>query len=85
MRMDFLVAGAFVLGPTLAVARAPANYPVSLSTIAQADTTPPAMTPNGPNPNPNVTPAMVKAQDDASVVGSSAWWKTHATADGRPK
>lgn len=32
----------------------------------------------------NVTPAMIKAQDDPNLIGSPAWWKTHATADGKP-
>jgi hypothetical protein len=32
----------------------------------------------------NVTPAMLKAQDDPNLIGSPAWWKTHATADGKP-
>lgn len=32
----------------------------------------------------NVTPAMIKAQDDPNLIGSPAWWKTHSTADGKP-
>ena len=32
----------------------------------------------------NVTDAMIKAQDDPNIIGSPAWWKTHATADGKP-
>jgi hypothetical protein len=32
----------------------------------------------------NVTPAMLKAQDDPNLIGSPAWWKTHSTADGKP-
>lgn len=31
-----------------------------------------------------MTPAMLKAQDDPNLIGSPAWWKTHATADGKP-
>ena len=27
---------------------------------------------------------MIKAQDDPNLIGSPAWWKTHATADGKP-
>jgi hypothetical protein len=25
------------------------------------------------------------AQNDPNLIGSPAWWRTHATADGRPK
>ncbi len=32
-----------------------------------------------------VTPAMLKAQQDPNLIGSPAWWSTHATADGKPK
>ena len=31
-----------------------------------------------------VTPAMEKARLDPNLIGSPAWWKTHATADGKP-
>jgi hypothetical protein len=27
---------------------------------------------------------MNKGQDDANVIGTPAWWKTRATADGKP-
>ena len=26
---------------------------------------------------------MQKAQQDPNIIGSPAWWKTHATADGQ--
>ncbi len=32
-----------------------------------------------------VTPTMLKAQQDPNLIGSPAWWSTHATADGKPK
>ena len=32
-----------------------------------------------------VTEAMLKAQKDPNLIGSPAWWSTHATADGKPK
>jgi hypothetical protein len=32
----------------------------------------------------NVTPDMLKAQSDPNIIGSPAWWRTHATADGKP-
>lgn len=35
-------------------------------------------------PGAEMTAAMLKAQDDPKVIGSPAWWKTHATADGKP-
>ena len=31
-----------------------------------------------------VTPAMQKAREDPNLIGSPAWWSTHATADGKP-
>jgi hypothetical protein len=31
-----------------------------------------------------ITPDMLKAQQDPNIIGSPAWWKTHATADGQP-
>jgi len=35
-------------------------------------------------PGADVTSAMLKAQEDPNLIGSPAWWKTHATADGKP-
>jgi hypothetical protein len=35
-------------------------------------------------PGSEVTAAMLKAQQDPNLIGSPAWWKTHATADGKP-
>jgi hypothetical protein len=32
----------------------------------------------------NVTQAMLAAQNDPNIIGSPAWWKSHATADGKP-
>jgi hypothetical protein len=32
----------------------------------------------------NVTPEMLKGQQDPNIIGSPAWWKSHATADGKP-
>jgi hypothetical protein len=32
----------------------------------------------------SITPDMLKAQQDPNIIGSPAWWKTHATADGQP-
>ena len=31
-----------------------------------------------------VTPEMLKGQQDPNIIGSPAWWKSHATADGKP-
>lgn len=33
----------------------------------------------------NVPAAAVAKQKDAKLIGSPAWWSTHATADGKPK
>jgi len=35
-------------------------------------------------PGAEVTAAMLKAQQDPNIIGTPAWWKTHATADGKP-
>lgn len=35
-------------------------------------------------PGGEVTAAMLKAQQDPNIIGTPAWWKTHATADGKP-
>lgn len=35
-------------------------------------------------PGADVTPAMLKAQEDPNIIGTPAWWKTHVTADGKP-
>lgn len=32
----------------------------------------------------SVTPEMLKGQQDPNIIGSPAWWKSHATADGKP-
>lgn len=32
-----------------------------------------------------VTPQMLEEQQDPNLIGSPAWWSTHATADGKPK
>jgi len=31
-----------------------------------------------------VTPQLLSEQNDPKLVGSPAWWRTHATADGKP-
>jgi hypothetical protein len=85
MRIEFLVAGAVALCPALAVSQAPAQRGPVLAMVAQADTTPRQVTTsNGEISDPNVTPAMIKAQQDPSRIGSAAWWRTHSTADGKP-
>jgi hypothetical protein len=35
-------------------------------------------------PGSDVTDAMLKEQGDPNLIGSPAWWKNHATADGKP-
>ena len=87
MRIEFLVASAVALCPALAITQAPAHHTSRPSIVAQADTTPreaKATTANGEVEDPNVTPAMIKAQQDPSLIGSPAWWRTHSTADGKP-
>jgi hypothetical protein len=31
-----------------------------------------------------VTSPMIAEQNDPKLIGSPAWWRTHATADGKP-
>jgi hypothetical protein len=33
----------------------------------------------------NVPQSAIQAQNDPKLIGSPAWWKTHVTADGKPK
>ena len=86
MRIEFLVAGAVALCPALAISQAPAHHTPQPGMVAQADTTPreTKVTSNGELEDQNVTPAMIKAQQDPSLIGSPAWWRTHSTADGKP-
>jgi hypothetical protein len=32
----------------------------------------------------SVTQAMTAAQNNANMIGTPAWWKSHGTADGKP-
>jgi hypothetical protein len=32
----------------------------------------------------NVPPKAIEEQKDPNLIGSPAWWTTHATADGKP-
>jgi hypothetical protein len=85
MRIEFLVAGAVALCPALAMSQAPAHHAPVVHMVAPADTTPRQVTTsNGEVSDPNVTPAMIKAQQDPSLIGSAEWWRTHSTADGKP-
>jgi hypothetical protein len=86
MRIEYLVAGAVALCPALAISQAPAHHTLQPSMVVQADTTPHEMkvTSNGDVEDKNVTPAMIKEQQDPSLIGSAAWWRTHSTADGKP-
>jgi hypothetical protein len=35
-------------------------------------------------PTSNVPEAALKAREDPNLIGSPAWWRNHATADGKP-
>ena len=35
--------------------------------------------------SPSANGSGTAAQNDPNLIGSPAWWRTHATADGRPK
>jgi hypothetical protein len=87
MRIALIVAGAVALCPALAVSQGPAHHPNRPSISVRADTTPgerTTATSKGDVEDANVTPAMIKAQQDPALIGSPAWWHTHSTADGKP-
>lgn len=85
MKMKWIAAAAFAvaLAPGVVLAQSKTSTDSSrMSTAKQTTTT--TSTGDVSSEKSNVTDAMIKAQDDPNLIGSPAWWKTHATADGKP-
>jgi len=79
MQVKWIAVGAF------AIALAPGVVLAQSKTSAETSkTTTTTSTGEVSSISANVTPAMIKAQDDPNLIGSPAWWKTHSTADGKP-
>jgi hypothetical protein len=72
---------AAALVPAAALAQSTTGTDTTKSTKQTTTTT---STGDVSSPGGAVTSAMLKAQEDASHIGTPAWWKTHATADGKP-
>lgn len=88
---------ACLLVPALALAQNPQRPQPTSSTSAQparADTnnqssrqnasTVSSSTGEVSGGNENVPAKAIAEQQDPKLIGSPAWWKTHATADGKP-
>jgi hypothetical protein len=71
------------LAPGVLLAQSKTSTDTSKTSSASQTTTTTAST-GDVSSSSNVTPAMLKAQDDPNLIGSPAWWKTHSTADGKP-
>lgn len=72
------------LAPGVVLAQSKTSTDTTKGSSASQSTTTTASTGDVSTSTSNVTPAMIKAQDDPNLIGSPAWWKTHATADGKP-
>ncbi len=92
MGIKLFAAAAVALCPVAVLAQNSAPKPDSSPppTAARADSTPRVSAPSASSGDVSkgaapVTGTMLKAQEDPALVGSPAWWRTHATADGKPK
>lgn len=89
MKLKWIATAAFAVALTPAVVLAQgktSSDSAKTSTAKQPTPTTTTTTSTGDvsSTSSNVTDAMIKAQDDPNLIGSPAWWKTHATADGKP-
>ena len=76
---------AVALIPAAASAQSKALKDTAMSHNApRHDTVTSTLTGEVSGPGSEVTPAMEKARKDPNLIGSPAWWSTHATADGKP-
>lgn len=91
MGIKLFAVAAAALCPAVVLAQNSAPKPDSSPPPAAAptDSAPPVSTRAALSGNVSkaapVTGPMLKAQEDPTLVGSPAWWQTHATADGKPK
>jgi hypothetical protein len=79
MQLKWMVTGAFAVALVPGVV-----FAQSKTSTDTSKTTTTTSTGEVSSISANVTPAMLKAQDDPNLIGSPAWWKTHSTADGKP-
>lgn len=91
MGINLLAVAAVALCPAAVLAQNSAPKPDSSPppTAVRADSAPHVSAPSASSGDVSkglapVTGTMLKAQEDPALVGSPAWWRTHATADGKP-
>jgi hypothetical protein len=93
MELKWMAVGAFALIPCAAMAQSKTARDSSSmkrdtaqqSTARQSTSQTTSATSTGEvSTDPNVTQAMIAAQNDPNLIGSPAWWKNHGTADGKP-
>jgi hypothetical protein len=93
MELKWMVVGALAVIPCAAMAQsktAPDSSTTHRDTSQQASpaktttTTSTGDVSSERSTYPNVTQAMLTAQNDPNLIGSPAWWKNHGTADGKP-
>ena len=85
MQLKWIATAAFAiaLAPGVVLAQSKTSSDTSKTSSAKQTTTT-TSTGDVSSISANVTPAMIKAQDDPNLIGSPAWWKTRSTADGKP-
>ena len=88
MKLKWIATAAFAvaLTPAVVLAQSKTSSDSAKTSTAKQTTTTTTTTSTGDvsSSSSNVTDAMIKAQDNPNLIGSPAWWKTHATADGKP-
>jgi hypothetical protein len=93
MELKWMVVGALAVIPCAAMAQSKTARDTSTTRRDTSQQTSSATTTTSTstgdvsssgNIDKNVTQAMTAAQNDANLIGSPAWWKTHGTADGKP-
>jgi hypothetical protein len=89
MELKWMVVGAIALVPCAAMAQSKAASDSSSSrrdSSAQRTTSTSTgdVSSSSTTNDPNVTQAMLQAQNNPNMVGTPAWWKNHGTADGKP-
>jgi hypothetical protein len=88
MELKWMAVGALALVPCAALAQAKTAKDTSAthrdSSSQQTTTSTSTGDVSGAGGGSTVTQAMIAAQNDANIIGTPAWWKSHATADGKP-
>ncbi|MBK5186802.1 MAG: hypothetical protein JJD97_01080 [Gemmatimonadaceae bacterium] len=90
MELQWMAVGALALIPCAAMAQSKtardssARNTSAVHQTAASQTVQTTSTGDVSSPGSDVTPAMLAEQNDPKLIGSPAWWKNHATADGKP-